>query len=75
MTLFSRIAGTGGYLPEQIRTNFDIAKTVDTSDEWIVDITGIRSMRIAYSTESVASLAEVAARRALEASGCQPNEI
>ena len=75
MTLFSRIAGTGGYLPEQIRTNFDIAKTVDTSDEWIVERTGIRSRRIAYSTESVASLAEVAARRALEASGCQPNEI
>jgi 3-oxoacyl-[acyl-carrier-protein] synthase-3 len=75
VTLFSRIAGTGGYLPEQIRTNFDIAKTVDTSDEWIVERTGIRSRRIAYSTESVASLAEVAARRALEASGCQPNEI
>lgn len=64
--IFTRIVGTGGYLPKEIRTNNDIAALVDTSDAWIFERTGIRRRHIADPDESVASMAEVAARQALE---------
>ncbi|MBS3953394.1 MAG: ketoacyl-ACP synthase III [Methylomicrobium sp.] len=75
MTRFSRVIGTGGYLPEHIRTNDDISKMVDTSDGWIYERTGIKSRRIAGPEESAASMAEVAARQALESAGTDPSEI
>ncbi|MDO8843376.1 MAG: beta-ketoacyl-ACP synthase III [Methylicorpusculum sp.] len=75
MTRFSRVIGTGGYLPEHIRTNDEISKMVDTSDGWIYERTGIKSRRIAGPEESAASMAEVAARQALESAGADPSEI
>ena len=47
MTMFSKILSTGSYLPKNIRTNADLEKMVDTSDEWIVTRSGIRERRIA----------------------------
>ncbi len=75
MTPFARVIGTGGYLPETVRTNDDLAKMVETSDSWIVERTGIRSRRIASPEESAASMAEIAAREAIEMSGKDGNEI
>ena len=75
MTTYSKILGTGGYLPEEIRTNEQISKTVDTSDSWIFERTGIKSRRIAAPHESAASMAEIAAKQALEAGNCAPNDI
>ena len=75
MSLYSRIAGTGGYLPETVRTNDDIARMVDTSDEWIMERTGIRSRRIAAPDETASSMGEEASRQALEAAGVEPEDI
>lgn len=75
MTHCSRVIGTGGYLPEQIRTNDDISKTVDTSDAWIYERTGIRSRRIAAPDETASSMGEIAARQAIEAAGIEPETI
>ena len=72
---YSRIAGTGGYLPERVLTNADLARMVDTSDEWIVDRTGVRKRHIAAEGETTCDLAEHASRRALEAAGVGPRDI
>ncbi|MDH5484632.1 MAG: ketoacyl-ACP synthase III [Gammaproteobacteria bacterium] len=66
---YARITGTGSYLPENIMTNADIEKIVDTTDEWIRDRTGITQRHIAADGELTSDLAEKAARRALEAAG------
>ena len=73
--IYSRIAGTGGYLPERILTNQDLEKLVDTSDEWIIDRTGIKERRIAAEGENTVDLAEQASRRAIEAAGIQASDI
>jgi len=75
MTRYSRVIGTGGYLPEEIRTNEQISHTVDTSDSWIFERTGIKSRRIAGTHETASSMAEIAARQAIEASQIDPEEI
>lgn len=75
MTLYSRIAGTGSYLPEKILTNRDLERTVDTSDEWIFTRTGIRQRHIAADNEATSDLALNAARRAIEAAGITPQDI
>lgn len=75
MTRYSRITGTGGYLPETVRTNDDIARLVDTSDEWIVERTGIRSRRIAGEEETASSMGEIASRQAIEAAGIDAEDI
>ena len=75
MTFYSRIAGTGGYLPEEIRSNDDISKMVDTSDSWIFERTGIKNRHVAASHETASSMAEVVARQALEAAGMDAQEI
>lgn len=75
MTRFSKIVGTGGYLPEEIRSNDDLTKMVDTSDSWIYERTGIKNRRIAGAHETVSSMAEIAARQALEMAGCEAEEI
>lgn len=67
--MYTKIIGTGSYLPEQVRTNADLEKMVDTSDEWIVARTGIRERRIAAPNETVASMGFHAAERALEMAG------
>jgi 3-oxoacyl-[acyl-carrier-protein] synthase-3 len=72
---YSRIAGTGGYLPEKVLTNQDLEKIVDTSDQWIRERTGIRKRHIAAKGETTCDLAEQAARQAMEAAGVGPSEI
>jgi len=75
MTIYSRIAGTGGYLPEKVVTNLDLERTVDTSDEWIFTRTGIRQRHVAADHETTSDLALNAARRAIEAAGITPQDI
>ncbi len=72
---YARILGTGGFLPRRVVTNAELARTVDTSDEWIVSRTGIRERRIVASDETSCDLAERAARQALEAAGCLATDI
>ncbi|MEP2775444.1 MAG: beta-ketoacyl-ACP synthase III [Luteolibacter sp.] len=69
------IAGTGSYVPETILTNEDLAKRVDTSDEWIFSRTGIRERRIAAEGEHTSHMASAAARKALEQAGMDASEI
>ena len=73
--IYSRIAGTGSYLPEKVVTNHDLEKMVDTTDEWIRSRTGIERRHIAADGETTVDLAEQAARRALEAAGIAPAEV
>jgi 3-oxoacyl-[acyl-carrier-protein] synthase-3 len=75
MNRYSRVIGTGGYLPEEILTNDQISQTVDTSDSWIYERTGIKSRRIAGPNETASSMAEIAARQAIEAAQIDPEEI
>jgi len=72
---YARIAGTGSHLPRQVLTNHDIAKRVDTSDEWVVSRTGIRSRHVAGEGETTSELALHASRRAMEAAGVGPEDI
>jgi 3-oxoacyl-[acyl-carrier-protein] synthase-3 len=67
--LRARITGVGGYLPQRLVTNADLALTVDTSDEWIVARTGIRQRYLAGPDETCASMATHAARAALRQAG------
>ncbi|MFO7593002.1 MAG: beta-ketoacyl-ACP synthase III [Pseudomonadota bacterium] len=73
--IYSRITGTGGYLPEKILTNADLEKMVDTTDEWIVTRTGIKQRHIAADGENTVDLAEKAARQAMEAAGVTASEL
>ncbi|MDF2043035.1 MULTISPECIES: beta-ketoacyl-ACP synthase III [unclassified Pantoea] len=73
--MYTKIIGTGSYLPSQVRTNADLEKMVETSDEWIVTRTGIRERRIAAPDETVATMGFSAAQRALEMAGVDVNEI
>ncbi|QZD94969.1 beta-ketoacyl-ACP synthase III [Qipengyuania gelatinilytica] len=69
------ITGSGSALPEQCVTNAEMAKRVDTTDEWIVERTGIRQRYIAAEGETTSSLATEAARKALEDAGVDASEI
>lgn len=71
----SIITGTGSYLPEKIMTNADLAKVVDTSDEWIVARSGIKQRHIAADGELTSDLGTNAARKAMEAAGVGPEDI
>jgi 3-oxoacyl-[acyl-carrier-protein] synthase-3 len=75
MTRRATIAGTGSALPPRRVTNDELAQTVDTSDEWIVERTGIRARHIAGEGETTATLATEAAQKALEAAGISSGEI
>jgi 3-oxoacyl-[acyl-carrier-protein] synthase-3 len=72
---YSRIAGTGSYLPAKVLTNHDLARMVETSDEWIVSRTGIRERHVAAPEERASDLALHAARRALDAAGIGPDDL
>lgn len=71
----SKILATGSYLPSQVRTNADLEKMVDTSDEWIVTRSGIRERRIAAADETVATMGAKAAQQALDMAKIDANDI
>ena len=73
--MYSRIAGTGTYLPEKVLTNFDLEKMIDTTDEWIRTRTGIERRHIAAKDEATSDLSEHACRAALDAAGLTPADI
>jgi 3-oxoacyl-[acyl-carrier-protein] synthase-3 len=75
MPKYAHIIGWGKYAPPNILTNHDLSKTVDTSDKWIREMTGIQERRIASSKESTALMAVHAAREALESADVSPEEI
>ena len=73
--IYSRITGTGSYLPEKVLTNHDLEKIMDTSDEWIRDRIGISKRHIAAGGETACDLAEEAATQAMQAAGRTPRQI
>ena len=73
--IYSRIAGTGRYLPDRIMTNADLEKMVETSDEWIRTRTGVERRHIAAEGQGTSDLCVEAARRAMEAAGVGPQDI
>ncbi len=73
--MYSRIAGTGRYLPERVLSNHDLEKIVDTTDEWIRERSGIERRHIAAPGQTTADLAEQAARRAMAEAGVTPADI
>ncbi len=70
-----QIAGTGRFLPEKVLTNADLEKLVATSNQWIIERTGIHERRIAAEGVCASDLATPAARQALEAAGMKPEEV
>ena len=72
---YSRIAGTGSYLPENVVTNKDLEKVLDTSDEWIQERTGIKRRHLAADGETTSDLALAAANNALEMAGIVAEDI
>jgi 3-oxoacyl-[acyl-carrier-protein] synthase-3 len=75
LTVYSRITGTGSYLPVKVLTNQDLETMVETSDEWIYTRTGIRERHIAAEDEQASDLALHASRRAISAAGIAAQEI
>ncbi len=73
--IFSRIVGTGSYLPPTIVTNAELSKRIDTSDAWIQERTGIKQRHIADKSQASSDLALEASRRALEAAGMKAEQI
>lgn len=73
--IYSRIAGTGRYLPEKILTNFDLEKIVDTSDEWIRTRTGVERRHAVRADETTSDMCIEAAKVAMEDAGVDPTEI
>ena len=74
-TIRSIIRGVGSYLPAKVLTNDDLARMVDTSDEWIQQRVGIKQRHIAAEGEFTSDLATAAARRALDSAGLTPDDI
>jgi len=72
---YSRIIGTGGYLPEKVLSNQDLEAMVETSDQWITERTGIKKRHIAADGQTTCDLAEIAAGAAMEAAGIGPDDI
>lgn len=73
--IYSRIVGTGSYLPEKILSNHDLEKMVETSDQWIQDRTGIKKRHIVADNETTTDLAFNAAEKAIEAAGINNDDI
>src|ERR1051325_8268932 len=74
-SVYSRIAGTGSYLPEKIVTNTDLEKMVNTTAAWILERTGIERRHVVAPEQSTLDMVEHAARRALQAANVAPEEI
>ena len=75
MPLRSRITGTGSYTPENVLTNFDLEKKVDTTDEWITGRTGIKERRTVGDSQATSDLCLEASKRALQAADVKPADI
>ncbi len=73
--VYSKVIGTGSYLPEKVITNFDIEKLVDTSDEWIKTRTGIERRHSVAENQTTSDMCTNAARRAIESAGVEPDTI
>lgn len=73
--IYSRIVGTGSYLPEKVLSNHDLEKMVETSDQWIQDRTGIKKRHIVAEDETTTDLAFFAAQKAIEAAGISNDDI
>ena len=73
--LQARITGTGSCLPDNVVTNHDIEKIVDTSDKWIIERTGIKERRVVASDEAASDISYKAARRALKAAGVRARDL
>ena len=73
--IYARIAGTGSYLPEKIVTNKDLEASIETSDEWIADRTGIRQRHIAAEGEYSSDMGLAAARKAIEMAAIDASEV
>ena len=73
--MYSRIIGTGSYFPSQVRSNADLESMVETTDEWIIERTGIKERRIIGDDESVATMGAQAALQAIDAAGIDKNSI
>ena len=71
----ARIIGIGAYAPKRILTNAELGRMVETSDEWIVQRTGIRERHVADESEATSDLALKAAQQAIERAGVEPGEI
>ena len=72
---YARIAGIGSFLPDKVVTNHDLAKTMDTSDEWIRERTGIKRRHVAADDETTGSIGLTAANRALQDAGISADEL
>ena len=72
---FSRIIGTGRYLPERVMTNFDLEKIVDTTDEWIRTRTGVERRHVVEPNQTTSDMCVEAAKIAMEAAGVTPQDI
>ena len=72
--MFGKIVGTGSYVPENIVTNNDLTKIVETSDSWIEERTGVKQRHL-MKNETTATMATEAAKRAVENAGIKPEEI
>ena len=75
MQIRSRIVGTGSYVPGKILKNSDLKKLVDTSDDWIIERTGIKERRVVESAEAASDLGLEASKRALRDAGLKPKEL
>jgi 3-oxoacyl-[acyl-carrier-protein] synthase-3 len=73
--IYSRITGTGSYLPQKVLSNHDLEKMVDTNDQWIQERTGIKKRHIIAEDETTTDLAFNAAEKAIEAAGIENTEI
>lgn len=73
--MYSKIIGTGSYFPEQVRTNADLEKMVDTTDQWITERTGIKERRISAPHETAAYMGAEAAKKALEMAGLEAKDL
>ncbi|HER25802.1 MAG TPA: 3-oxoacyl-ACP synthase, partial [Rhodospirillales bacterium] len=75
MAFHSQIIGCGSYLPDRIMTNEELAAMVDTTDQWIVERTGIRQRHIAAEGQTTCDIACEASRRALDHAGIEANDV
>ncbi len=73
--IHARIIGTGSYAPRKVLTNHDLEKMVETSDEWIIERTGIKERRVVERGQTTSDLAYEAAHRALKAAGIVPHDL